>query len=292
MNVAFSACDSEVKLWDAGTCLATFAHERPRCSLNRCAYNRSGELLACGFSDGAVSFLNIKSGVPSTAPLFHLSQPGDNVTCLGFNHTGDTLYSGSDRGSVTVWNTAQRSIMRQHVLSSSPLVDISVACDDAHVAAGDSSGMLHILNATTHAPPTAFRVCDNDLNAARFSPFQRRLLLACDDGGGVGAWDITRGDRVASLTPHKSPATGLSFSPLNELLLVTCGLDKRILFHDLKSHKMVRMQMSQFFTVLHRMHQVKSLPTDLPLTSVAFGDNNTVIAGTSQGRLLVYCSNP
>jgi protein NEDD1 len=270
MNVAFSACDSEVKLWDAGTCLATFAHERPRCSLNRCAYNRSGELLACSFSDGAVSFLSIKSGVPSTAPLFHVMQPGDNVTCLAFNQAGDALYSGTDTGNVTVWNTAQRSIVRRHALSSSPLVDISAACDDAHVVAADASGKLHILNAATHAPPNSFKVADCDLNAARFSPFQRRLVVACDDGGGVSAWDITRADRIASLTPHKSPATGLSFSPLNELLLVTCGLDKRILFHDLKSHKMV-----------------KSLPTDLPLTSIAFGDNNTVIAGTSQGRLLL-----
>ena len=93
MNIAFSACDSEVKLWDAGTCVATVAHERPRCSLNRCCYNRSGELLACAFSDGAVSVLSIKSGVPSSAPLFHLTQPGDNVTSLAFNQTGDTLYA-------------------------------------------------------------------------------------------------------------------------------------------------------------------------------------------------------
>ncbi len=270
MNIAFSACDAEVKLWDAGTCVATFAHERPRCSLNRCAYNRSGELLACAFSDGAVSVLSIKSGVPSSAPLFHLTQPGDNITSLAFNQTGDTLYTGSKHGSVAAWSTAQRSVLRHYALSSSPLVDVSVACDDAHVAVCDASGMLHVLNAATHAPPTAFRLCDSDLNAARFSPFQRRMLVACDDGGGVSAWDISRADRIATLTPHKSPATGLSFSPLNELLLVTCGLDKRILFHDLKSHKMV-----------------KSLPTDLPLTSVAFGDNNTVIAGTSQGRLLL-----
>ena len=155
-------------------------------------------------------------------------------------------------------------------LTAAPIVDVSAACDDAHVAVADSSGKLHMLNAVTHAPPSSFKVSDCDLNAARFSPFQRRLLVTCDDGGGVGAWDVSRSDRVASLTPHKAPATGLSFSPLNELLLVTCGLDKRILFHDLKSHKMV-----------------KSLPTDLPLTTVAFGDNNTVIAGTSQGRVLL-----
>jgi protein NEDD1 len=209
--------------------------------------------------------------VPSAAPLFHLNQAGDDVSCLSFNQTGDTLYSGNSQGRVTAWSTAQRSILRHYSLSSSPLVDISVACDDAHVAVGDASGMLHILNAATHAPPTAFKVSDCDLNAARFSPFQRRLIVACDDGGGVGAWDISRAGLIASLTAHKAPATALSFSPLNELLLVTCGLDKRILFHDLKTHKMV-----------------KSLPTDLPLTSIAFGDSNTVIAGTSQGRLLSY----
>jgi protein NEDD1 len=270
MNVAFSSSSAEVKLWDSGACIATFAHERPRCSLNRCAFNRNGELLACGFSDGAVSVLSIKSGMPSTAPLFHLTQPGESVTCLGFNQSGDMLYSGNDRGCVTVWSVTQRSIVRQHALSSSPLVDISAACDDAHVAVADASGKLHVLNAATHAPPTGFKVSECDLNAARFSPFQRRLVVACDDGGGVGAWDISRADRIASLTSHKAPATGLSFSPLNELLLVTCGLDKRILFHDLKSHKMV-----------------KSLPTDQPLTSIAFGDNNTVMAGTSQGRLLL-----
>ena len=120
MNIAFSSCSTEVKLWDAGACIATFAHERPRCSLHRCAFNRAGELLACGFSDGAVSVISIKSGVPSTAPLFHLTQPGDNVTCLAFNQAGDTLYSGNDRGCVTVWSAAQRSIVRQHTVRAHP----------------------------------------------------------------------------------------------------------------------------------------------------------------------------
>ena len=36
-----------------------------------------------------------------------------------------------------------------------------------------------------------------------------------------------------------APATGLAFSPLNEMLLLSCGLDKRIVCYDVQGKKYV-----------------------------------------------------
>jgi len=51
-------------------------------------------------------------------------------------------------------------------------------------------------------------------------------------------WDTNGRKLITSFTnDHKAPATGLSFSPVNEMLLVSVGLDKKIVFYDAQGKK-------------------------------------------------------
>lgn len=51
-------------------------------------------------------------------------------------------------------------------------------------------------------------------------------------------WDTNARKIVTSFSSdHKAPATGLSFSPVNEMLLVSTGLDKKIVFYDVQGKK-------------------------------------------------------
>lgn len=59
--------------------------------------------------------------------------------------------------------------------------------------------------------------------------------------GNVTLWDVNTQNPYRNFeNTHKAPASEICFSPVNELLLVTVGLDKRINLYDTSSKKWVR----------------------------------------------------
>jgi len=77
----------------------------------------------------------------------------------------------------------------------------------------------------------------------QFSQFRRSLLGAACDDGVLYLWDtntkllLRRFDSEAGA--HRAPCTGLVFSPCNQMLLVSVGLDKNIVCYDVVSNKCV-----------------------------------------------------
>ena len=72
----------------------------------------------------------------------------------------------------------------------------------------------------------------------QFSYFKKSLLGAVSDDGALNLWDCNTRKIIASFSSdHKAPATGLSFSPVNDMLLASVGLDKKIVFYDVQGKK-------------------------------------------------------
>lgn len=71
----------------------------------------------------------------------------------------------------------------------------------------------------------------------QYSYFKKSYLAAVSDDGGLYLWDTNSTKLLASFSSaHKAPATALAFSPLNNLLLASCGLDKKIICYDVMGH--------------------------------------------------------
>lgn len=67
----------------------------------------------------------------------------------------------------------------------------------------------------------------------RLSPLKRSLLGSVSDSGTVVLWDAnTQKDVHVFEGAHKAPGSGLVFSPASELLVVSVGLDKKIVCYD------------------------------------------------------------
>lgn len=58
----------------------------------------------------------------------------------------------------------------------------------------------------------------------------------------VELYDTARSDApsLAQFTQHTGTVTGIAFSPVNELLLCSAGLDCRALFYDVQTKKLVK----------------------------------------------------
>ena len=65
-------------------------------------------------------------------------------------------------------------------------------------------------------------------------------MASVSEDGGLNLWDSNKMQLLKAFkNEHKAPATGLSFSPVNDMLLNSVGLDKRIVFYDVNSKRYV-----------------------------------------------------
>ena len=92
------------------------------------------------------------------------------------------------------------------------------------------------------------------------------MIGGSTDSGNVSFWDVNSAREIHSFGEHNAPATDLAFSPLNEVLVLSSGLDKRCLCYDTMTKK-----------------PASKICTDLPLTSVDFAPDGThLVLGTTQ----------
>lgn len=62
---------------------------------------------------------------------------------------------------------------------------------------------------------------------------KRSLLGSVSDSGAVALWDSnTQKELHIFHGTHKAPGSGLAFSPTSDLLVVSVGLDKKIVCYD------------------------------------------------------------
>ncbi len=71
------------------------------------------------------------------------------------------------------------------------------------------------------------------IRGVEYSHFKKSLLASVSDDGSVALWDTNARKVLHSFKDaHKASATSLSFSPVNDMLLTSVGLDKRIVCYD------------------------------------------------------------
>jgi WD40 repeat protein len=71
--------------------------------------------------------------------------------------------------------------------------------------------------------PSALRTCT-------FSFFKKNYFATCGDEGMIIIWDINKQELYHAFekSKHSKPCHGVAFSPTNELLLCSGGLDSKI----------------------------------------------------------------
>ncbi|KAL0611186.1 Protein NEDD1 [Plecturocebus cupreus] len=147
---------------------------------------------------------------------------------------------------------------------------------DPPASASQSPGITGVSHHTWLKPVTLIHQRNPKPHSVRhlkYSLFKKSLLGSVSDNGIVTLWDVNSQSPYHNFdSAHKAPASGICFSPVNELLFVTIGLDKRIILYDTSSKKLV-----------------KTLVADTPLTAVDFmPDGATLVIGSSRGKIYQY----
>ncbi|KAL2653642.1 hypothetical protein R1flu_021770 [Riccia fluitans] len=278
-----AACGGEtVKLFDPGPeisepCIFQYT-PAPGYQVNCAKWNHTNLVVASAGEDRKIS-LWMKSGqVVGVVP-----QPGaeaddsieESILGICFSSKGSRyLASGGTGKVVRVWDMQRRRCIKWLKGHTDTITGVMYNCRDEHLASVSIRGDLIIHNLASGTRAAELKdPHDQVLRVLEYSRLSRHLLVTAGDDGSVHIWDSTnRNPKMSWLKQHTAPTTGVCFSPCNDKVMVSVGLDKKLYTYDLGVRK-----------------PVHCTPFDAPFSSVAFKDDGTTVAaGTNSGRIVFY----
>jgi WD40 repeat protein len=126
-------------------------------------------------------------------------------------------------------------------------------------------------------------------------PYARQTLGSTYVDGSVRVWDLHTGHLTAEFVRHhEEVATCLAVSPVSKALLMTGGLDRRVIFFDMLQSKYVSSVLQSIQPSLTCLlsvccRELRSMEFDDPVMSLALcADGKTLAVGTTTGQVLIY----
>ncbi|XP_064011035.1 protein NEDD1 isoform X2 [Pogoniulus pusillus] len=195
-------------------------------------------------------------------------------TCVSLNSSSSYVVSGGLDNTVNIWDLKSRKLYRSLKDHKNEVTCVTYNGNDSYIASGSLSGEIILHSVTTNLSSTPFGYGSSQpIRHLKYSSFKKSLLGSVSDSGSVTLWDVNSQSPYHHFeNTHKAPASEICFSPVNKLLLVTVGLDKRIILYDTSSKKLLT-----------------AIVADFPLTTVDFlPDGTTLTIGCARGKICQY----
>ncbi|MEQ2243998.1 hypothetical protein ILYODFUR_012638 [Ilyodon furcidens] len=262
-----------VKIWDAVS-MAPLEQFNPHSSSHPVAqacWSSNNQYLVSASSSGDKLVVSSLKSTP--VPVVELAD-GKKQTRVCLSSSSQFLVSGGLDHCVHIWDLKTKRLHRSLKDHKEEVTCVSFNANDSYVASGSTSGDLVLHSLTTNVSTRAFGHGSNQpIHDLRLSMVKRSLLGSISDSGTVVLWDSnTQRELHMFDSAHKAPGSGLAFSPTSDLLVVTVGLDKKIVCYDTASKIVLR-----------------AIRVESPLTSVDFTPDGTgLVVGSTQGKIYQY----
>lgn len=272
-SIRFASSGDDIKIWDASTLTVVeqFNPHTPSHPVSSLCWASNNRYLATASAAG--DKIVVSSCKSKPVPLFEIAE-GAKQTCVSLNSSSSHVVSGGLDNTVNIWDLKSRKIYRSLKDHKDEVTCIAYNWNDGYIVSGSLSGEIILHSVTTNLSSTPFGYGSRQpIRHLKYSSFKKSLLGTVSDSGNVTLWDVNSQNPYHNFeNTHKAPASEICFSPVNKLLLVTVGLDKRIILYDTLSKKLLT-----------------TIVADFPLTTVDFMPDGTTLAiGCSRGKIWQY----
>ncbi|KAM1028778.1 hypothetical protein FF1_041324 [Malus domestica] len=250
----------------------------PGSHVNSLKWNHTNMVVASAGDDKKISLWNKNGKSMGTIPVAG-TDSGDgieeSILALSFgNKVSRYICSGGTGQVVRIWDLQRKRCIKWLRGHSSTITGAMYNCKDEHLASISLNGNLILHNLASGTRTTELKDPNQQvLRVLDYSRISRHLLVTAGDDGSVHLWDTTaRSPKVSWLKQHSAPAAGISFSPSNDKMIATVGLDKKLYTYDSGSRQ-----------------PSHCISYKAPFSSLAFRDDGWVLAaGTSSGDVVFY----
>ncbi len=176
-------------------------------------------LLALAGLDHAVTTQTVTSAQAALATPIHVARPlvghSGAVNAVAFSPDGHTVATGSDDGTVRLWNTTTTNPLAVFTYGGA-VNAVAFTGDGRIVAAGGTDGTVRLWDTTTHQLLGTL-AGHSSVNAVAFSVDGTTVATGNADGT-ARIWDTRTGHPLATLTGHQGPVYAVAFSPTGQTL--------------------------------------------------------------------------
>ncbi|NWU28726.1 NEDD1 protein, partial [Dyaphorophyia castanea] len=272
-SIRFASSGDDIKIWDSSTLTVVeqFNPHTPSHPVSSLCWASNNRYLATASAAG--DKIVVSSCKSKPVPLFEIAE-GAKQTCVSLNSSSSYIVSGGLDNTVNIWDLKSRKIYRSLKDHKDEVTCVAYNWNDGYIVSGSLSGEIILHSVTTNFSSTPFGYGSRQpIRHLKYSSFKKSLLGTVSDSGNVTLWDVNSQNPYHNFeNTHKAPASEICFSPVNKLLLVTVGLDKRIILYDTLSKKLLT-----------------TIVADFPLTTVDFMPDGTTLAiGCSRGKIWQY----
>ncbi|KAL5013981.1 hypothetical protein ScPMuIL_008251 [Solemya velum] len=266
-----ASAGDDIKIWDcSGFSLVKQLNPHDQ-NINAIQWSSDNKFLA-SVSENAekIALVHVKN---TAAYTFAELDCGIGVKCIDFNSTSRYLLTGGNK-VVTLWDLKGKKVKKSYKDHKSAVTCACFNWNDTYIASGSDTGevILHnVITGQASSPLIGPKV--QAIRQLQYNKYKKSLLGSVSDDGAVNLWDTNTRRLVHNFSNgHIAPATGLAFSQINEILMISVGLDKKIIFYD-----------------LHNKMPVKTMTVESPLTSVDMNsDGATLAVGSTRGKIYIY----
>ena len=150
--------------------------------------------------------------------LSHLTLKGhtDTINALTFTPNGEMLASGSDDGTIRLWDSSTGTQLLS--LSSEKTNSLAFSMDGKTLASISNFSQIQLWNISTGRQLTSLKEQNDSVTVLAFSADSNILASGSRDGV-IQLWDISTGNKLTDLKGHVDWVSALSFSPDGKALV-------------------------------------------------------------------------
>nr|XP_045604632.1 protein NEDD1-like isoform X2 [Procambarus clarkii] len=264
---------STIKLWDTQNFKLCQEITSGNGRVSGLTWNQDGQCIASLGETGEEIFLSAVNA--KSAANIGVVRGIEAPTSIKFaSQSPHILGAGSRNGTVTVWNVKLQSQLKMYSVTESDIAQISFSHKDTHITAASRKGTIYSVSVVNNSTAGPFKIFNNQaVTDLVYSHVKKSLLGCCSEGGAIALFDSNANKTVHTFqTAHHSPVTALLFSPVNEMLMISVGYDKKLACYNVQTKQ-----------------PLMTYRSSAPLTSAAFlAGGQQVALGSMTGQVFIH----